>query len=195
MNESGNDDLMPHFIFCVGDFFVVDNMHIKEFILTNMRKYGIQASLFTTLWMSRVELITKETSKKAYEGKLEEINENWYRYDGSMNDDLERFMDIRNAESIGVEPEFYWPKRLDIVAQTFFLPKLTEEELELVEQHDADHMLTYQSKNPDVDRTEMIESDSKDKYLHSFCHRYTQLLELDSSKKSIEKKQKCCKMM
>ena len=59
----------------------------------------------------------------------------------------------------------------------FFTPKLTKEELKLVNDKDEQHLMTYadflSGVDPDVNEEEMKQSDSKDKYVHCFCWRRT----------------------
>merc|ERR1711917_146928 len=109
--------------------------------------------------MRRINLITKEKSKEAAEGKLK--NEpGWRLYEGSINDDLDSFIDhLLNSNKVENEN-----------VRSFFLPKLTEEELKLVEEKNQEHMMSYLDElDADVDVEEMKQSDSKDKYLHSWC--------------------------
>ena len=64
--------------------------------------------------------------------------------------------------------------------ESFFLPKLTDEELELVEKKDKENFMTYAyGLSADVDEEEMKKSDSKDKYVHGECRRDTRVLNLD----------------
>ena len=137
--------------------------------------------------MRRRELITKEKSKAAYQGKLK--NEFvWYEEEKSINDDLESFFE--NLQESSSLEEIKKEK-----VYSFFLPKLTDEELKLVKKKDAEHMKTYYWPNPDVDEVEMKKSDSKDKYLHGVCKRQTKVLKLDEtlSKTAAEdKKCSCC---
>ena len=80
----------------------------------------------------------------------------------SVNDDLESFFENIRLEQ---EPnERVW---------TYFLPKLTEEELELVERRDTSYLQTFWSSNPDVNRTEMILSEPDSKYVEGFSRRET----------------------
>ena len=129
----------------------------------------------------RLNLVTKEKVKKAYEGKL--INDEvWKDYGGSINVDLERFLIHLQNQQV---------KKGERV-HSFFTPKLTNEELKLVEESNGDHLKSYlhhyYGKNPDVDIDEMKRSDSKSKYVHSHCWRYTELLTLEQSqtKTSVE---------
>ena len=73
MIDFGKNDMMPHFIYCNGDDYYEDDEEfkkLKEIILKKMREYGIPSSILTTLYMIRRNLITKEKSKEAAEGKL-----------------------------------------------------------------------------------------------------------------------------
>ena len=160
--------MTPHFIYCYGENYnYMANLEIL--ILSKMKEYGLQSTIFTGLDMDRRNLITKETSKKAYEGKLK--NEfDWRLYEGSINDDLESFFnhlqEISSLEEI--KKGRVW---------SFFLPKLTDKELELIEKKDSEHMMTYRMNwNPDVNQEEMKKSDSQDKYLLGTCFRVTNVL-------------------
>ena len=174
--DFGKDDLMPHFIYCGPFYFSIQERieKLKEMILTKMRKYGIQSSILTMLHMRRKNLVTKEKVKKAAEGKLK--NElYWEDYEGSINDDLERFfINLQNRKELKYEKIF-----------SFFTPKLTNEELKLVQEGNEEHLNTYLDymdqvvKNPDVDVEEMKKSDSKSKYVHGHCYRETTPLRLE----------------
>ena len=62
------------------------------------------------------------------------------------------------------------------------MPKLTKEELKLVEEKNTEHMATYLHKlNADVDPEEMKKSDSKDKYVYGHCMRWTITLNIHSN--------------
>ena len=92
---------MPHFIYCVKH---VDGMNrksqkMKKALMKKMEIYGVQSSLLTVLAMEKEELITKETQKMAYQGKLKN-KPFWENYVGSVNDDVDFFWDnlIREEE-------------------------------------------------------------------------------------------------
>ena len=170
MLKFDNDDFVPHFIYCYNYDMYMHNL--KKMLLSRMKKYGIQSSTLTTLRILRINLMTKEKSKQAYEGKLK--NEfDWNVYDGSMIDDLESFVDnLQKISSLEKIEEEY--------VVSFFLPKLTKEELKLVEHKNSGHMLTYWDRfDADVDEEEMKKSDSKNKYVHGRCYRETKVLNLD----------------
>ena len=176
MFNCDNDDMVPHFVYCFGNYSgqILYYKVLKNMILSNMEKYGMQSSILTGLKMSRRNLITKEKSKAAYEGKLK--NEDfWKDYEGSINDDLESFFnnlhEISSLDDITEES-----------VSSFFLPKLTAEELQLVEDKDKGEMLSYLLGDyADVDEKEMQESDSTDKYLKAQCERETIILNLDET--------------
>ena len=163
----GKDDLIPHFIYCGYHYYFWERNKLKEIILTKMRKYEIQSSILTMLGMVRWKLVTKEKVKKAYEGKLKN-DQDWDFYEGSINDDLERFfINLQNQEEV-----------TDELVQSFFTPKLTNEELKLVQEGNEEHLNTYSDyevygKNPDVNVEEMKKSNSKSKYVHVHCRRKT----------------------
>ena len=175
MVDSGANDMVPHFIYCYGyynfSYSEGEFEKLKEKILKKMRKYGIQSSILTMLDMERQNLITKEKSKLAAEGKLKN-DPLWNVYEGSINDDLDSFINnLQNSNE--VENEYVW---------SFFLPKLTKEELKLVEEKNREHMMSYSWRfDADVDVEEMKQSDSKDKYVYSWCRRRTAHLTLESN--------------
>ena len=79
----------------------------------------------------------------------------------SVNDDLESLFE--NIQ-LGIKP-------LDVT--TYFLPKLTEKELELVERRETSYLQTFKVRNPDVDKTEMMLSESDSKYVYGRSWRRT----------------------
>ena len=115
--------------------------------------------MVTTLDMERWNLITREKMMRFCKGK-EYAKQ-------SVNDDLESFFeDVR----LGNEPNFY--------AQTYFLPKLTEDELDLVEEKDDDFMKTFwREMDADVDKAEMDASESDSKFVDVWCGRKTYTIE------------------
>ena len=130
----------------------------------------------TMLYMHRYKLVTKETVKKAYEGEMKN-DWDWEDYEGSINDDLESFLiNLQNQKEVKKEE-----------VNSFFTPKLTNEELKFVQEGNKEHLKTYfdyeyHGMNPDVDVKEMKKSDSKSKYVHGRCWRRTYPLTLDTIK-------------
>ena len=131
-----------------------------------MRKYGIQSSILTMLYMGRWNLVTKEKVKKAYKGKLKD-SEGWVDEEESINDDFERFLiNFQGQKEVKYERVL-----------SFFTPELQDKELKLVQEPNEEHMMTYfeyhRGHNPDVDVEEMKKSDSESKYVHCCCTRIT----------------------
>ena len=81
---------------------------------------------------------------------------------------MERFLiNLQNQKEVEYED-----------VQSSFTPKLTDEELKLIQEENKEHLKTYMEYdlyggNPDVDVEEMKKSDSKSKYVHGFCRRVT----------------------
>ena len=187
MSDFGNDDLLPHFIYC-GNQYYDDNLGFESpfgstifqpfgsTILNAMKCHGILSSLLTMLRMTREHLITTETVKKAYvEGKI-------FHWDDpvvSLNDDLENLLieiENQNLEEFKISEE----KRRGEKFEIFFTPKLTNDELELVQRKDKEHFKTYSYyENPDVNIEEMKRSNSNSKYLFVYCERITVSLEIE----------------
>ena len=168
--DHGKHDLMPHFIYS-GQYYSGPRIQrLRGILLTKMKSYGIQSAVFTRVFMSRLNLVTKETVKKAYKGAMQN-DKNWKYYQGSINDDLETFIiNMQDQKSIKEE-----------MAGSFFTPKLTEEEMKLVEVRNEEHLRTYSAHsvfqlNPDVDVDEMKRSNSRSKFVHARCIRMTELL-------------------
>merc|ERR1712131_217880 len=98
--------------------------------------------MVTMIYMTRSQLITKERMEKFCKGKEEEKI--------SVNDDLETLLE---KIQLGKEP--------DDDVDFYFLPKLTEHELELVERKDEDFMKTFlEGMRADVNKAEMAASES-----------------------------------
>ena len=85
----------------------------------------------------------------------------------SVNDDLESlFENIR----LGKEPREW--------VESYFLPKLTEEELELIERRDTSYLRTFYHENQaDVKEAEMMLSESDSKYVKGESLRRTFVIE------------------
>ena len=86
----------------------------------------------------------------------------------SVNDDLESFFeDLR----LGKEP--------DERVYTYFLPKLTEEEMKLVEQKDTNYLQSFfHGDKADVPEAEMLLSESDSKFLKGSGDRKTFTIDL-----------------
>ena len=129
--------------------------------------------MLTRINLQRMELITKEKmesycKRKEYERCRKVYGENYMK--DSVNDDLESlFENIR----LGRESDEF--------VETYFLPKLTEEELELVERRDTNYLQTFFDgrfqRKLDVDETEMMLSESDSKYFYGNSTRKTIVIE------------------
>ena len=115
--------------------------------------------MVTQICMSRLELITKEKMDDYCNGKMFEKE--------SVNDDLESFFqDLR----LGEKPE--------PMVRTYFLPKLTENKVELVERKDNNFMHTFmRDMRADVSKAEMELSESDSKFVRALGWRETYTLQ------------------
>ena len=176
LSDFGKDDLLSHFIYCGLHYSWKGKTvsWLKEIFLTKMKKYEIESATLTLLEMWRWKLVTKETVKKAYQGKLKN-DEDWKRYKRSVGDNLETF--FHNLQD-GIKIKNEW-------VFSFFTPKLTEEELKFVQEQNKEHLSTYSryyfGKNPDVDPEKMKKTDSRSKYVRGSCGRLTIQLTLKSN--------------
>ena len=114
--------------------------------------------MLTRIILYRHEVMTKEKMECFCKGEENEKE--------SVNDDIESlFQNIR----LGKKPYG--------MARTYFLPRLTEKELELVDRKDTRYLETFwNSRNPDVDETEMMLSESDSKYVRGISGRKTSLI-------------------
>ena len=147
-----------HFVAAV-DFM---DGRLRPPILRGMKKYKIKKVMLTTFDITRGNLITKARMEDYCNGKM-------YQKD-SVNDDVESLFEaIQNGE-----------KPTD-GAYTYFLPKLTQKELKMVERKDENFMKTLRNTftigNADVYDAEMKASESNSKYVYGFGHRATFTIE------------------
>ena len=100
-------------------------------------------------------MITKEIMEKICQGKDKHRKI-------SVNDDLESFLeDLRSG------------KEQDEIVSTYFLPKLTGEELELVERNDRSYLGTFQLPDPRVKKAEKRLSESDSRFVDGLSWRKT----------------------
>ena len=139
--RTNSKKLETHFVFASHYYFREDTF--RSFILDGMKKYKIKPVMVTIIDMWRSRLITKEAMDNICKRQV------------SVYDDLDSlFEDLR----LGKQPLEH--------ALTFFLPKLTEEELKAVERKDPTYLETlfHPLKNYAVKleaQMKLSESDSK----------------------------------
>ena len=145
-----------------------------------MKKYSIKKVMVTLIKMLRQRLITKEVMdnlckpierrtlsvSNSFETRLESIHFG-DNQKSSINDDLEKLFE--NIQ-LGEKP--------DEEAETYFLPRLTEHELELVEQKDEAFMKTlYVEMEAHAHGCEISAFKSDSKYVHGWGRRKTFTIE------------------
>ena len=164
ISESEARELNTHFVYA-GSYY---NLHSKNFerypiqILKGMEKYKIKSIMVTMMEMVRWNLITKEGMENYCKWKTPHTD--------SVNDDLEiLFEDLQ----LGKEP-------VDR-SITYFLPKLTNSEMKLVEREDPSYFEKFfDGVFADVSEAEMKLSESKSKFIRGHCYRRTFTIERDS---------------
>ena len=146
--------LETHFVFASHYYHFRENP-MRSFILDGMKKYKIKSVMVTIFDMRRWKLITKEAMENYCKGKESEKN--------SVNDDLESlFEDLR----LGKQPLEFCP--------TYFLPKLTKEELKAVERKDPTYLETFElAGNADMPEAQMKLSESDSKFVKAYGSRKT----------------------
>ena len=157
-----------HIVYAGRYYYYHNEDVLRSFILKGMKKKNIKKVMVTMINMLRRNLITKESMENFCNGKEYEKD--------SVNDDLENlFNDIQ----LGKEP--------DDDVWTYFLPKLTRKELGLVERKDYDFMNTFDFEmDADVDKAEMMLSESDSKFVHGYGLRRTLTIKSPGTKKSVE---------
>ena len=135
---------------------------LRSFIFKRMKKYKIKKVMVTCIQLWRWRLITKEKMENYCQGN-EYVKK-------SVNDDLETlFKNVR----LGKEQDDY--------VHAYFLPKLTKEEMKLVERKDYNFMNTFSSQmDADVNKTEMMLSESISKFVRGHSERFTFTIENES---------------
>ena len=111
---------------------------LRSLILQGIKQHKLKSAMVTNIVMRRWRLITHEKMDSYYKGKQPETD--------SVDDDIESFFgDLR----LGKEPNDR--------AVTYFLPKLTENELELVERNDPCYLRTFMvsGRTVGVEKAEM----------------------------------------
>ena len=117
------EDVEIHLVYA-GFYYGPNQDEIKSFILRGMKMHKIKSVMVTFLSMMQNDFIDKREMEMYCKGEKNEKD--------SINDDLESlFQDLR----VGNEPE----KCL----KTYFLPKLTEEKIQLLNRDDQIYYKTF----------------------------------------------------
>ena len=154
-------------------------VRLKRMVMKSMHENGIKSVVFTLLHNWREHIITKKKMKQYYDGKIHfdrgfQIRQN--RYQESMHDDIDNFF-----ENICIG------KIIEIDKYTFFLPKLSENEVQMIQDQDIEYLNSFACyiktrENPDIKpdeiTPEMNEKESKTKFLRGGCRRVTLFLKL-----------------
>ena len=128
----------PHFIYA-GYYYSYHEDKLRSFILKRMQKYKMKSAMVTVIYMLRFNLATKQKVEIYCNGKHRAGHGKHNRKE-SVNDDLESFAEqIRLGNLFRKEPE----EKIF----TYFLPKLTEEEMEVVDI--KDYCNTWRWPKPD----------------------------------------------
>ena len=142
--------LKIHFLFALNLSIINNESLCRSIVLKAMKKYKIRSVMATVICMEKNLLITTEDIEDRCVGR-------------TFNDDLESaFDDLR------------FGKKPDEFADTYFLPKLTHQELKLVERKDLRYMKSFSyGENADVPEAKMKLSESDSKFVYAFGIRET----------------------
>ena len=165
VSESNTENLRTHVIYA-GDYYNNGRFYMQNwnnsmisFVFEGLQMHDLKSAFVTGIYMFRHLLITKEKMEDTCLGKNEVFG---ILRKESINDDIES---VYASIQLGEKPE--------PLALTYFLPKLTQRELELIETKDEDYLQTFRFKYPDVDEKEMKLSESNSKYVKVDCWRRT----------------------
>ena len=111
--------MRAHFVF-TGGYYFGDEVSLRPIFLKAMKKYEIKKVMVSIFYMRRRQLITKEKMENYCNGE-----DDWRK--SSVNDDLESLFEVL---ILGKEP-------IRTRVETYFLPKLTKEEMDLVGINDS----------------------------------------------------------
>ena len=165
-------------------YYNIDEGRLKAFVFQKMEKYEMKSVILSMIDMWRWNLITKE--------KMEDIALNSTKLESSnllipmrsrkkfglilgpilmpsksFNADIETFFEGLKVAKVST----HRPR------VTYFLPKLTDEEHELIKNKDQQYFKSfYFSTNPDVDENEMKRSQSESKFVFVESRRKTYIL-------------------
>ena len=161
-----NSDLKPHIIY-VGHKFHQNHNMIHTLLLEQLKNHAIQSAMITNLLMYKNYLMTKEKMEDFFDFK--KYPEDMWIPRESINDNLENFIeDLRHK------------KEQEHSSETYFVAKLTKEEMEFFQNKNKEHKKTYfrwsfstlpDTSGPDVSVEEMKLSESKSKYVNVQCFR------------------------
>ena len=163
--------LEPHFIYAGRCNVYFDNAYaerqLRSSLLKLMRKYQIKTVLFTIIYMEKEKLITQEQMRSYCRGEQSSRPI-------SVNEDLEAFFeDLQLGKDTSND---------DVLA--YYLPRLTEDEMALVEAKDPKYFQSFStsvlgdSKNPDVAEYVMKMSESESKFALGKYNRKSIKIEL-----------------
>ena len=147
--------IKPHIIY-TGDYYFIDREEkLRSLILKGMKKYKIKSVMVTRISLVINGLIMKEDMENYYNGKKKQKE--------SINDDLDAFFHNLKLGKDAVEK-----------AETYHLPKLTEEELEFIERGSPGYLRNFLNKNNfHFAGTEMVLIESDSIWLEGWFFRRT----------------------
>ena len=167
MTEHRFEHLEPHFIYAgrcnlYSDLDEYAERQLRSSLLKLMRKYQIKTVMLTIIYMEKEKLITQEQMTSYCRGEQSSRKI-------SVNEDLEAFFeDLQLGKDTSND---------DVKA--YYLPRLTEDEMALVEAKDQNYFQKFStsvlgdSKNPDVAEHVMKMSESESKFALGKCNRKT----------------------
>ena len=174
-------DFQTHFVYA-GQYYFYSEHSLSSILTDRIRElkklsakklktdYVSRQPLLTMLSMWRMQLITKETIERFCKGELKYGGSNDEK---SGDDDIEAFFD-------NLQNDKYCDERV----LSYYLPKLTNKELQLVVKKDKTLLETFSfhfrdDMKVDIDEAEMKKSESKSKFVRGCCLRETVSLRIN----------------
>ena len=144
----------------MGHRFYQNENILHSLVFEQLKKHSIKSAMITVLLMYKNYLMSKEKMEEFFDPERYTGEDMWYPRD-SINDNLENFVD-----------QICQKTEREHSTETFFVSKLTKEEMKLFESKDEEHMETYfRGSRADVSAREMQLSESKSKYVNAHCSR------------------------
>ena len=160
--DSRRKDLEIHFV-CAGcRYYGLTEDRLRALLLKGMKKGKIPKVMVTIIEMKRWSVITKERVKSFCLGKRFETQ--------SVNDDLDTLFEDLRLSKLSITKLLSPVKYYTI--QTYYLPMLTEKELEMAGRRNPNYLRSFAAMNP----YGTVPSESDSRFVEAYNIRRTFLV-------------------
>ena len=144
--ENHTDDYEPHFVFASQALYYNSAYNwVNSSFRELMKRYQYETFMVTSLYMIQRNLIDHEKMKSYCRGED-------HRLQLSVNDDLEILFEDVKTEKVGFGNSVRsvygnWDMTTWVRAKTYYLPRITEKEMELIEQKNQNYLQMFEDYN------------------------------------------------